>query len=252
MALRLTPIIDGNENGKPLLFIQGWPDDPSLWDEAVAVLGARYKCVRITLPNFGSDRKHARWGYTTEEIVDAICELLRELGREHPVTLVLHDWGCYWGHAAHHRMPEYVSRVASFDVAPHFAPSGRGAVGFVAYQSWLLTAFLVGGSLGNAMTRRFAKLAHIPDADDLDAWMNYPYRNLWIDIVTGRAEKLTKGYWPTCPLLFGYGMKKPFMFHSARWTDHVRKTGGEVVSFPSDHWVTRDPSFATVLDRFLG
>ena len=250
-ALHLVPIVDGNLTGKTLLFVQGWPDDASLWDEAVAVLGVRYRCVRVTLPNFGTDRKRLRWGHTTEEIVSALVEVMRKFGSEHPVTLVLHDWGCYWGNAAHHRALEFVARVASFDIAPHYTPRGLGALGFVAYQWWLFAAFMAGGPLGNVMTRRFGKTARIPNADHLDAWMNYPYRNLWADIVTGRAGKLTEGYWPTCPLLFGYGTKKPFMFHDARWTDHVRKVGGEVISFPSDHWVTRDPSFVPVLDRWL-
>jgi cis-3-alkyl-4-acyloxetan-2-one decarboxylase len=115
MSLRLVPIVDGNEAGETLVFVQGWPDDASLWDDAVAALAAKYRCVRVTLPNFGGDRT-ARWGYTTDEIVDALGELLRTAGRGKPVTLVLHDWGCYWGHPAHHRCPELVSRVVGITI----------------------------------------------------------------------------------------------------------------------------------------
>src|SRR5690242_3059222 len=102
------------------------------------------------------------------------------------------------------------------------------------------------------MTRRFAKLAHVPiEMDRLNAWMTYPYRNILSDLMSGRSRRLTHGYWPKCPLLFVYVERKPFHFHSARWIDHVRNVGGEVIGLPCGHWVPRDPSFVTVLSRWL-
>ncbi len=250
-TLVLVPIIDGAEHAETVVFLQGWPDSAAVWDEAVAALARRYRCVRVTLPNFAGDRS-ARWGYSTTEIVDALVELLRDVGKGQPVTLVLHDWGSYWGHAAHHRCPELVARVAGLDVAPHLRPTAKAIAGIAAYQGWLLAAFAVGGAPGTWMTRRFARLARVPAPEDrLDAWMNYPYRNVWADLLTGRAQDLTKGYWPTCPLLFVYGQRKPFPFHSASWTDHVRRVGGEVISLPCGHWVMQDPSFAGILAAWL-
>jgi pimeloyl-ACP methyl ester carboxylesterase len=251
MPLRLEPLIDGNEAGETLVFVQGWPDDASLWDDAVAALGARYRCVRINLPNH--DGKMTRWGHGTEEIVDALVRLFREVGAARPVTLVLHDWGSYWGHAAHRRCPEVVARVVGLDVAPHFEPGPKAMVGIMAYQWWLLGAFVVGGRMGDRMTRRFAKMSGAPaDPARLDARMNYPYRNVWQDLLSGRAGKLTEGYWPTCPLLFVYGERKPFPFHSKAWVDHVRSVAhGEVVGLPCGHWVMRHPEFIGVLARWL-
>ncbi|HTB77261.1 MAG TPA: alpha/beta hydrolase [Polyangiaceae bacterium] len=251
-SLVLVPIIDGAEHDETIVFLQGWPDSAAVWDEAATALARRYRCVRVTLPNFGGDRT-TRWGYSTTEIVDALVELLRDVGKGQPVSLVLHDWGSYWGHAAHHRSPELVARVASLDVAPHFKPTtAKGALGIVAYQGWLLAAFAVGGPPGTWMTRRFARLGRFPvDEGRLDCWMNYPYRNVWADLLTGRARELTKGYWPTCPLLFVYGQRKPFPFHSASWTDHVRRVGGEVIGLPCGHWVMRDPSFVGILSAWL-
>lgn len=252
MTLRLVPVIDGDPSAETIVFIQGWPDNASLWDEAVAALVPTYRCVRVTLPNF--DGQHTvRWGHETNEIVDALVEVVREAAKNGPVTLVLHDWGCYWGHPVHHRVPELVSRVVGVDIAPHFKPSAFGALGIVAYQSWLFGAFVLGGAVGNGMTRTFAKLFHVPNAETrpLDAWMNYPYRNVWADLFSGRAAKLTKGYWPTCPILFVYGEKKPFAFHSANWLAHVKKVGGEVVALPVNHWVMSDPSFVSTLVRWL-
>jgi len=210
-----------------------------------------YRCVRTTLPNFDGARTSRR-GHPTEAIVDAVVELLREAGGGRPVTLVLHDWGCYWGHAAHHRAPELVSRVASLDVAPHYHPTLGAALGIMAYQWWLFGAFTVGGPIGDAMTRAMARAAGAPaPSARIHAWMNYPYRNIWADLVTGRAGKLTRGYYPTCPLLFVYGEKKPFMFHSASWLRHVQKAGGQIAALPVDHWVMKDTSFVRLLERWL-
>jgi cis-3-alkyl-4-acyloxetan-2-one decarboxylase len=97
-----------------------------------------------------------------------------------------------------------------------------------------------------------AKLAHAPaDPRRISAWMNYPYRNIWADLATGRANRLLKGYWPICPLLFVYGENKPFHFHSRAWTDHVQSVGGQVAGLPCGHWVMNDPGFFPVLAAWL-
>lgn len=249
--LQLEPIVEGNEGGETIVFVQGWPDDASLWDETVAALKARYRCVRLNMPNYDGNIT-SRWGYATEEIVDALVTFLRKQGAVRPVTLVMHDWGCYWGHAAHHRCPESVARVVGLDVAPHFKPRPLDALQIVSYQSWLLAAFAVGGAAGNWMTRSFAKMAGAPmPRERIDARMNYPYRNIFADLFTGRAGLLTKGYRPTCPLLFVYGKRKTAFFHSQNWLDYVRSVGGEVVELASGHWVTRERSFVGLLTRWL-
>jgi pimeloyl-ACP methyl ester carboxylesterase len=249
----LEPIVSGNATGETILFVQGWPDDASLWDETVALLAPRYRCVRTNMPNYDGTVTAPR-GYHTEEMVSAIADLIERVATNGPITLVLHDWGSYWGHPAHHRVPNAVARVASVDVAPHFQPETATQIaGILAYQSYLLTAFAIGGSIGDAMTRAAAKRFGAPlEPSRIRAAMNYPYRNVFEDLVSGRGRRLTKGYWPTCPLLFVYGEKKPFPFHSQRWIDHVKKVeGGEVVSLPSNHWVPKHPQFAPLLARWL-
>lgn len=251
MTLELTPIVEGKEDGPTVVFIQGWPDDAFLWDDAVEALRDDYRCVRLTMPNFDGERT-VRRGYGTIEIIDALERFVRDAGRGKPVILVLHDWGCYWGHALHHRAPDLVAAVAGVDVAPHYKPTLFAVLFIIAYQWWLFGAFVIGGPIGDFMTRAFAKVAKVPvPSSKLTAWMNYPYRNVWADIFTGRDRKLTKGYWPTCPLLFVYGEKKPAHFHSSAWTEHVRKVGGEVVALPSDHWVPRASAFAGLLRKWI-
>lgn len=251
MTLRLDAAVEGLDSGETLVFIQGWPDDATLWDEQVALLADRYRCVRLTMPNFDG-RRSVRWGYSTQEIVDALAEMIRRVSPDSPVTLVLHDWGCYWGHLLHHRHPDLVSRVVSLDVAPHVEPGLGAMLGIMAYQWWLLGAFVLGGPIGDWMTRTLAAAmgAPLPSAQ-INSWMNYPYRNIWQDLLSGRARRQIEDYWPRVPLLFVYGRQKPFPFHSQKWLDHVEKTGGKVVGLDCGHWVPRDPAFSKILADWL-
>ena len=45
--------IDGSGVGT-LVMVHGWPDTYRLWDEQVAFLQARHRCVRFTLPGFSA------------------------------------------------------------------------------------------------------------------------------------------------------------------------------------------------------
>jgi pimeloyl-ACP methyl ester carboxylesterase len=154
----------------------------------------------------------------------------------------------------HHRHPELVARIVGLDVAPHLAPTPREAAFIVAYQWWLLAAFVAGGPIGDAMTRRMARLAHSPrQGAAIDSGVNYPYLYTWRDIVTGRALKALQGYAPTIPILFVYGERKPARFHSDRWLRWVRRypTNRVVALEDRDHWVTRDPELAGIIRGWL-
>lgn len=251
MTLCLDARVNGPDTGETLVFIQGWPDDATLWDAHVASLADRFRCVRTTMPNFDG-RRSVRWGYDTNEIVEAFADMIRRVSPDRPVTLILHDWGCYWGHLLHHRHPRLVARVVGLDVAPHVEPGPGAVLGIIAYQWYLCGAFLLGGPLGDWMTRVLAGAMGAPmQREQINSWMNYPYRNVWRDIFSGRAKTQTADYWPRVPLLFVYGKKKPFPFHSRKWIEHVESTGGKVVGLDCDHWVSRDPAFAEILEGWL-
>jgi pimeloyl-ACP methyl ester carboxylesterase len=43
---------------------------------------------------------------------------------------------------------------------------------------------------------------------------------------------------PTCPVLFIYGKRKPFMFHSSAWAEGLAsRAGSRAVGFDTGHWV---------------
>jgi pimeloyl-ACP methyl ester carboxylesterase len=112
----------------------------------------------------------------------------------------------------------------------------------VAYQCWLALAWRVGGAAGDAMTRAMARAAHAPaSADAIHAGMNYPYDIRW----TGShgSYKSAVPFVPTWPMLFIYGSRKPFMFHSPQFAAALAgRADCRVLEFATGHWVmTREP-----------
>jgi len=249
----LKPQVDGPAEAELLLFIQGWPDDHTLWADLVAALRDRYRCVRVDLPNY-SGAEHRRWGYSHEEIVEGLAHCVRSVSGGKPVTLIGHDWGAYWTYALHHRHPELVARIVGLDVAPHMKPTIREILFILSYQWWLLAAFVLGGRVGGWMTRRMAAIARSPrQGDALDSSVNYPYLYYWRDLVTGRGGKRLAGYSPKVPVLYVYCEDKPARFHSDDWLELIRtRAGNQVVAFEgTDHWVTRDPRLNRLVRDWL-
>lgn len=251
VPLELRPIIDGPADGHILFFIQGWPDDASIWDPDVAALKARYRCVRVNLPGSGGVPS-ARGGYTTDQVVDALSRCIRGVTASLPVTLIAHDWGAFWAYIVHHRHPELVARLVGLDVGGHIKPKPTELALIAAYQGWLASAFLLGGTSGDWMTRTMARLLGAPGRPHtIQHAMNFPYRNSVQELFTGGIGQHTRRYRPTVPLLYFYGTRKPMQFQSQRWLDHVRSTGGKVVALDWGHWVQLHPTFLPTLTEWL-
>ena len=67
------PLIEGPASGPTLFFVQGWPDDHTLWNDQVAALRDRYRCVRVDLPNYPRGEQR-RWGFDHEAIAEALAK----------------------------------------------------------------------------------------------------------------------------------------------------------------------------------
>lgn len=246
------PYIDGPAHAEVLFFIQGWPDDHTLWDDLVAQLGDRYRCVRVDLTNYAGAEQR-RWGRSHEDIVAALAACVRRVSPDRPVTLIAHDWGAYWGYRLHREHPTLVARIVGLDIAPHMKPKLYEVPMILAYQWWLTAAFVAGGPIGNGMTRIFATVAQAPKRREVRASFNYPYFYTWRDILRGRAAATFRGYWPELPIFFAFGKKKPAQFHSERWLQHVLGRPGNVV-LPLEHaghWVMQDPQLGRELGAWL-
>ena len=66
--------------------------------------------------------------------------------------------------------------------------------------------------------------------------MGYPYAVRWFGVKGGFGSLRT--FDPQVPMLFLYGERKPFMFHSTTWCDKlVARPGHRVIGLPTGHWV---------------
>jgi pimeloyl-ACP methyl ester carboxylesterase len=238
-------IVDGvdvlvqGEGAETIVMVHGWPDTWRLWERQVDALKDRYRCVRFTLPGF--DIGKPRKAYTLEQLISTIATVVEQTCPERPVILLLHDWGCIFGYQYALRHPERVSRIIGVDVGDANSPEhvlGLKEKAMVfAYQIWLAAAWVVGGAIGNAMTRFMARaLGCRSDPQYIGACMDYPYFIRWTGAHGSYAG--LKPFEPACPMLFIYGRRKPLMFHSQPWAARVAAAPlGQVLAMDTGHWV---------------
>ena len=164
-----------------------------------------------------------------------------------PVTLMLHDWGCIFGYQFAMRHPDRVARVVAVDVGDHNSGALMRSWGVkeklsvMGYQVWLALAWKLGHhfseNLGTRMTRAMARWLRCPaPQQSITHKMNYPYAMQWFGTAGGfkRAAQIQL----PMPLLFVYGERKPFMFHSPQWLEKIVVTPGSAVQgLPCGHWV---------------
>jgi len=235
---------DGPPGGPTLFFIHGWPDDARLWDRQVAAMSGDYRCVRVTLPNFGSCAVKAG-GFDFPALLERLRATLDVVQPEGRVVLFTHDWGAYLGYLLEQAWPERVRGMIALDVGGHVAPSGfRERLFIVGYQWTLIALWLLGGivpPLGNMLTRRFARLLGVRGAQaaTLRSRCNYPYFYLWRSfMLPWWRRNVLRRYAPQCPLLFLWGREKPVMFHSERWLSIVAARGGTSEGIAgAGHWL---------------
>jgi pimeloyl-ACP methyl ester carboxylesterase len=234
-------VFSEGEGPGALVMIHGWPDTHRLWDSSVQALKPFFRCVRFTLPGFDLEKlpratSLARMAALIADIVDAVSP-------DRPVDLMLHDWGCVFGYEFAAARPERVARIVSVDIGDYNSRaykrslSVQAKVLVFAYQFWLAVAWTLRGAVADAMTRWMARKAGCPAPAPAIGWqMNYPYAMVWFGVMGGfqSAAPVTHA----CPMLFIYGERKPFMFHSVEWlTTLGTRPGCAVRPFSTGHWV---------------
>jgi pimeloyl-ACP methyl ester carboxylesterase len=243
--------IDGVEvfvegaGSKAIVMIHGWPDTHRLWDSQVDALKDRYRCVRFTLPGFdvAGQMSAPTRTYAFGEVLETIRRVVEQACPGERVTLLLHDWGCFFGYQFAMRHPELVERVIGVDIGDAGSRQNRAELGFagkmmvLGYQVWLALAWRIGGGIGDAMARWMARTIRCPaDSRTIHSQMGYPYAVRWLG-AAGGLERL-KVFDPDCPMLFMYGERKPFMFHSRAWAERLAaRPGCRVIAFATGHWI---------------
>lgn len=238
-----------------LMMIHGWPDTYRLWDRQVALLRDQFRCVRFTLPGFEAGAGKAP---QPDELLAFFRKVADAVSPARPVTLLLHDWGCVFGYAFAARHPDRVARVVGVDIGDSWSRdflrslSGKAKGMIVFYQLWLALAWKIGGRLGDRMTRWMAGQLRYRAAplSEVGARMNYPYAQTW----TGRLKRLPP-FVPHCPVLYLYGTRKPFRFHSPQWLQQLETMpGSRTVALDAGHWIMVDApeAFDAAVADWLG
>ena len=241
-------LVDG-AGPRTVVMIHGWPDTHRLWDPTVAALADRYRCVRFTLPGF--DLSRPTGPLSLADLVGRIKALVDAVSPQAPVTLLLHDWGCVFGYEFAARHPARVSHIVAVDIGDHntaaFARSLslRARWQIFSYQVWLAAAWVLGRHVSTAlgdrmtrrMTRRMARSLRCPTAPDAIGWpMNYPYAMQWFGLNGGLRSAAPVQ--PGCPVLYLYGARKPFQFHSPDWLARIAaRPGSAAHGLRTGHWV---------------
>ena len=239
-----------------VLMVHGWPDTHRLWDSTVAALGARRRCVRFTLPGF--DAAHPRRMYTVDDLVAFLQAVADRVSPDRPLTLLAHDWGCILGYEFAMRHPARVARIVGVDIGDpgslRRSMRPRAKCYVLGYQVWLAAAWKIGGRTGDAMTRSMARRARRPAHDGLVASrMNYLYFLSWFGGAQAVRHHVQRSS-PRVPMLFAYGRRKPFPFHSPQWLDELRSSpANHVEPFDTGHWVMlEEPGrFNAVVEAWL-
>lgn len=247
------PVVDGVElhvdgaGDDVIVMVHGWPDSWRLWEPLVATLAPRWRCVRSTLPGFDVALPRRRLGL--DEVTRWLAQVVDTVSPGRPVTLLLHDWGCAFGYQYLMQHPQRVARLIGVDIGDAGSRAHRAELtlrqksGIAGYQLWLAAAWAVGGvsrALGDRMTRAMARWLRCPaDPALIGGQMNYPYWLLWTGGYRGRAR-----IDPPCPMLFLYGTRKPFHFHSRSWAEALAaRPGCRVVPMRTGHWpMCSDPT----------
>ena len=241
-----------------IVMLHGWPDTYRLWDAQVEFLKPHFRCVRFTLPGF--DIAGPRRAHSLNELVETLKTVIETTCPGQQVTLMLHDWGCLFGYQFAMRHPALVKRIIGVDIgdagsAAHIrAMRAKDKFMVFAYQFWLALAWKFGGRLGDRMTRAMAGWARCPsDAQLIGAHMCYPYYIRWFG--AHGSYRHVVPFKPGCPMLYIYGRKKPFQFHSPEWIAALRaRPGSDALEFSTGHWVmsARPAEFNLAVAAWLG
>lgn len=230
----------GEDDAETIVMIHGWPDTYRLWEPQVAELKHRYRCVRFTLPGF--DNSKQRRSYTLDATMRILLHIVNSVNRKQPVILMTHDWGCVFGYEFYMRHRAAVSRIVGVDIGDANSETtlrsrslGQRMM-LNGYQNVLALGWAIGGAVGNLITRTMAGIMKVPSPrEHIYSGMNYPYYILTAGNI-GSYRALVP-FKPRVPMLFIYGIRKPFMFHSGPWTEVLAaRKGCKVVAFNTGHW----------------
>jgi pimeloyl-ACP methyl ester carboxylesterase len=135
-----------------------------------------------------------------------------------------------------------VDRIIGIDIGDSQSPEHVQSLSLAAklmvawYQGMLALAWKFGGVIGNLLTRFMLAVLKVPSPRQyISAAMNFPYYIAWTGAYGSYAHRTP--FVPQCPMLYIYGIHKPFMFHSQQWAEALNtQSSCRVLAFATDHW----------------
>jgi haloalkane dehalogenase len=101
--------------GDPIVFLHGNPTSSFLWRNVIPALQGMGRCIAPDLIGMGDSQKLPESGpdaYRFVEHREYLDDLLAQLGVDHNVTLVIHDWGSALGFDWANRHPDAIRGIA--------------------------------------------------------------------------------------------------------------------------------------------
>ena len=131
----ISVVIEGNENGEPLVFMHGLFMDKTLWQTFDSKLTGRTH-IYIDMPSHGlSSNVNKRW--SLDDCTSMLIEILDALKITRCI-IIGHSWGSMTGLRAAHQYPKRFSALGLFNM-PFERTTGVSRVGFI-FQK-LMTLF---------------------------------------------------------------------------------------------------------------
>lgn len=106
-------------SGSPVVFLHGFPDNGSVWEQVIAPLTDRFCCYAIDIPGFGKSTVSSRFSFSLEHQSAFFGETVAALGIDGPFHLVVHDLGAFPGLAFASDHPEALKSLTIFNADFH-------------------------------------------------------------------------------------------------------------------------------------
>ena len=248
---------------KTVVLVHGFPDGPALWSQLIpSALEAGYRVVNVALPGYGDD--DAPGATSFDSLSERLLATFDAANATKPV-LITHDWGSVLAYLLLQRHPDAVQRLVCLDVGLAERSLFKAAL-VLGYQSLLVLAYLLGGPLGDALSRWICRWLlrrpAYPGATPARARHGWLYRQAWRE--AGSAGPWWAYYrnrvasWDveaSPPFLFAYGRElwSWAQFHTPQWRETVKAAGHRVVALPGQHWFMAQHPEQTweAIDAFL-
>lgn len=258
----LPSVVLGNLASKNILvLIAGFPDnETSGWGPVLNLLvtnsNNNCKLICLCMPNLNNGSSPKPWGYDFSEVLEMIHNSINFHVPDDTmqINMVVHDWGAFLGYLYQSKYPSRVSKLVALDVGVMKSPAPKDLPRILLYQWWFAFAYFVSQAINNFLGQIIYfsffllpsfflvcphDVVHRP-VKELKVHMTYMYYHFWKNFFFNRKNFL-KPKFPTCPILFMYGIRKNVMFHSQAFLDRIAATPkSKYLAVEAGHWMTHD------------